>query len=368
MPLSRRQLLLTAGAIGAHITPGRADDGAPQAPGLNARAMTRGRFYGAAVDDTVMHEDRLFMRTVARECGIVTGESAFKWNEVHPGPNTYNFTRADRLMNFAAAHDMQIRGHTLMWHRANPKWLENTLTPANAGKILTRHIDTVCRKFRRRITHWDVVNEVLWPQDGKPLGLRDTLWYRALGPRAIDIAFHACAEADPGAVRFINDFGMDYSWADNEAKRQAMLRLLQDLKTRGVPVQGVGMQAHLEAGVDWALDQKVLQKFCNDIAAMGLRICITEMDVRDNRLPAALDARDAAVARHAKLFLDAVLASDAVVGVLTWGLSDRRTWLNDDLPRADGLPQRPLPLDTEMRRKPIWDAMAGSLLSAPARG
>lgn len=375
MTLTRRRLLSAAAVAGlahpavAAPVPRPAPKAAPlpREPGLHHHAMARQRFFGSAIDNSVLRHDKLDMAQVPVECGIVTSESAFKWSDIRPGPNTFNFAHADLIMSYAARHNMQVRGHTLLWHEGNPAWLADRISPTTAEAILRTHITTVCRRYRHRLTHWDVVNEALWPADNQRLGLRNSLWFKALGPRMLDIAFHACAEADPGALRFINDFGMDYAWPDNEAKRQAMLTLLSDLKARGVPVQGLGMQAHLEAGVDDAISQRILAKFCEDVASLGLQVVITEMDVRDNRMPADTTVRDQGVARHAKLFLDAMLASPAVLGVLTWGLSDRRTWLNDDLPRKDGLPQRPLPLDTELNRKALWHAMAESFDAAPAR-
>ena len=368
MPLSRRHLLSAAAGLagGAATVPARATAQAHE-PGLHHHALSGRRFYGSAIDNAVLRGDRTYMAQVPVECGMVVSESAFKWAELRPAPDKYNFAHADLVMKYAAIHNLQVRGHCLLWHEYNPPWLEATITPANAEHLLSTHIATVCHRYRHRLTHWDVVNEVLWPQDGQRLGMRNSIWFRMLGMRMLDIAFHACAEADPGATRFINDFGMDYAWPDNEAKRQAMLNLLTDLKARGVPVQGLGMQAHLEGGVDSALNQTVLAKFCDDVASLGLQVVITEMDVRDNRLPAEIEARDAAVASQGRAFLDAMLASPAVLGVLTWGLSDRRSWLNDDLPRADGLPQRPLPLDTELVRKPLWTAMANCFDAAPTR-
>ena len=145
-----------------------------------------------------------------------------------------------------------------------------------------------------------------------------------------------------------------------------MLALLTRLKAQGVPVQALGIQAHLEAGVT-DLDQARLAKFCNDVASLGLKIVITEFDVRDNRIAGDAATRDAAVASHARAFLDAVLSCPQVMGMLSWGLSDRRTWLNDAMPRADKQPQRPLPLDADFKRKPLWTVIADALAAAPAR-
>ena len=250
--------------------------------------------------------------------------------------------------------------------RAQPQWLIDELTLANAERLLTEHISTVTAHCRDRIVQWDVVNEVLEPKDGNPFGFRKTLWYEAMGPRLMETAFHACAQADPLALRFINDFGMEYTWPEHETKRQDMLALLSRMKAAGVPVQGLGFQAHLEAGVK-ELDQTRLAKFFADVASLGYRIVITELDVRDNRVPGDAATRDAAVASHARAFLDAALSCSAVMGVLSWGLSDRRTWLNDELPREDKQPQRALPLDSDLRRKPMWNALADAFAAAPAR-
>jgi endo-1,4-beta-xylanase len=360
--LTRRSLLAAPALLSWRTGAAAAEE---DVPGLHRQALTKGRFYGAAIDNNVLHTDLVFMAQVPVECGILTGESAFKWNEIQPGPTKFNFTHADALMTYAMHHDMQLRGHTLLWHEANPKWLVDTIDKTNAEQLLVHHINNVCRRYRHRLTHWDVANEVLWPRDNQPGGMRNSIWYQALGPRMLDIAFHACAEAAPESLRFINDFGMDYTWKDNETKRHAMLMLLADLKKRNVPIQGVGLQAHLEAGVGDALNQTVLAKFCDDIQSMGLQVVVTEMDVRDNRSPAAIDARDTEVAAHGGAYLDAVLSCPATKGVVTWGLSDRRTWLNDDEPRKDGLPQRALPLDTEMRRKKLWSTMAACFAAAP---
>jgi endo-1,4-beta-xylanase len=270
-------------------------------------------------------------------------------------------------MAYAGKHGLKVRGHALLWHEANPAWLEQTLTPANAEALLTKHISTVVGHFRNRLIHWDVVNEVVHPEDGGAEGLRNTPWMHALGPRYLDLAFHATAAADPSALRVLNEFGTDYATPADERKRQALLALLGDLKSRNVPIQAVGLQAHLDAS-EVALDQNVLARFVGDIAAMGLKVVVTELDVRDNGLPADVESRDAAVAAHAKAWLDPVLSNGAVLGVITWGLSDRRSWLNDKFPRPDKLPQRALPLDADLRRKKLWGSIGAALDSAPMRG
>jgi endo-1,4-beta-xylanase len=367
--LGRRAAL--AGAAGLLAAAARAPASHPAPtppldPGLNERAMTGNRFYGAAIDDHILATDRAYMAHVTDECGIVTAERAFKWGVLRPKADTWNWKGADALMAFAARRGIQVRGHTMLWHEDNPEWLVATLTSANAEALLTAHIKAVTAHCRNRVVHWDVVNEVLDPKDNRPFGLRDTLWSRAMGPELLDVAFHACAESDPLPLRCINDYGLDYTWPEHEKKRQDMLALLSRMKAQTVPVQALGIQAHLEAGVT-DFDPARLAKFCADVAGLGLKIVITEFDVRDNRIAGDAATRDAAVAAHARAYLDAVLSCPAVMGVLTWGLSDRRTWLNDAMPRDDKQPQRPLPLDADLKRKPLWNVMAEAFATAPAR-
>ena len=339
---------------------------APGQPGLNARAAGKGLFFGSAVDDSQLRGDPALMARIVADCGMVVGESTFKWEALQPQPGHFNYARADALVQFAARNRMAVRGHTLVWHEANPPWLGTTLTPQSGEALLTGYIANVCGHFRGKITHWDVANEVLHPEDKQPLGLRATPWLQALGPRYLDLAFHAAAEADPAALRVLNEFGVDYALPWQEKRRAAMLTLLETLLMRRVPVQAVGLQAHLNAA-ETTLDQRSLARFVADIGGMGLKVIVTELDVRDDGLPADIPSRDEAVAEHARAWLDAVLPHPAVLGVLTWGLSDKRSWLNSKFPRPDGLPQRPLPLDAALKPKPLWSAIAGAFDAAQAR-
>lgn len=360
-PIARRSVL--AASASALALPALAD---VAQPALNARAKKKGLFYGSAIGDDTLTNDAAATARVNAECGIVVSEAAFKWGDIRPDPKTYDFSRADAMMAFAARNDLRARGHTLVWHEGNPDWLAPYLTSANAEKTLTDYIRTVVGRYKGRLVHWDVVNEVIDPDDKQPLNLRKTLWQRTLGSAYLDIAFHTAAAADPSALLVLNDFGTDYTLAWQDRKRVALLNLLADLLRRKVPVHAVGLQAHLDAG-EVTLDQNVLAKFVADIASMGLKVIVTELDVRDQRLPANIAVRDDAVAAHARAWLDAVLGNQATLGVLSWGLSDRNSWLNDKFPRPDRLPQRPLPLDVSLNRKKLWSAIAASLDAAPVR-
>ncbi len=205
-----------------------------------------------------------------------------------------------------------------------------------------------------------MVNEPLRPEDGQRFGLRRHPWMATLGPAYLDIAFDACQQTDPAALRVINEFGLDYAVPWQQQRRDSLLSLLADLIARKVPVNALGIQAHLDAS-ETNFDPVVLSRFLDDVDSLGLKVIVTELDVRDDKLPGAIGPRDAAVAAQAGAFLRTVLPHKAVLGLMTWGLSDKATWLNQTFPRADGLPQRPLPLDAALARKPMWQSIAQTL-------
>jgi endo-1,4-beta-xylanase len=191
--------------------------------------------------------------------------------------------------------------------------------------------------------------------------LQNTPWLEFLGPDYIDLAFRVAAEADPKALLVYNDYGLEY----DEAKRTALLKLLERLKSNGTPIHAVGIQSHL-SGSD-TINPKNLRNFLSDVASLGLKILITELDVRDKELPLDVVVRDRIVARTYEDYLSVVLDELAVIAVLTWGLSDHNTWLSWSQPRRDGASVRPLPLDADSTPKLAWNAIARAFDSAPKR-
>lgn len=175
------------------------------------------------------------------------------------------------------------------------------------------------------------------------------------------------AEADPNAMLLYNDYSLDYDTNEDETKRNAVLRLLERLKSRGVPIHGLGLQAHLDGPDSHQFNPVQMQRFLREVADLGLKIFVTELDVEDQTLPANVDQRDRIVAAAYEDYLSAILAEPAVIAVLTWGLSDRYSWLSEFKPREDGLPVRPLPLDVDLQPKLAWNAIARAFDQAPQR-
>ena len=330
---------------------------------IRAAAESRGLLYGCAVRASHLAQDPAFAQLVASECGMVVPENELKWEALRPSASSFSFDAADRVAAFAQQNGLRLRGHTLVWHAALPAWFAGHATAQNAGALLDEHVAAVVGRYAGRMHSWDVVNEAVETNDGRADGLRETIWLRLLGPDYIDRAFNAAAKADPAAMLVYNENGLEYTWS--APKRQAVLALLRGMRARGVPVHALGIQAHIQTR--HTLDLDGLRSFMADVEALGLKVLVTEMDVADETLPADATARDQAVADLYKRFMTVALGTRGTVAVLTWGISDRYSWLQNARPRSDGLPVRGLPFDQSLGQKAAYQAMASSMAAAPSR-
>nr|WP_219336128.1 endo-1,4-beta-xylanase [Chroococcidiopsis thermalis] len=333
---------------------------------IGKRALIKGLSYGAAVNKNSLSSNPQLAASIDKECVIIVPEWELKWDFLRPTSTSFDFRPADWLAEFARTHGLLFRGHTLVWHEALPTWFVKTINSHNARQLLLEHITTVVKHYAGNIHSWDVVNEAINLQDGRSDGLRKTPWLQFIGRDYIEIAFCIAAEADPKAMLVYNDYGLEYDTPEHEAKRKAVLNLLKNLKSKGTPIHALGIQSHL-SGDETRFNSDKFQKFLSEIASLDLKILITEIDVKDKNLPVDIKVRDRIVAATYEDYLSVVLNEPAVIAVLTWGLSDRYTWLSEYQPRRDGARVRPLPLDANFKRKLAWNAIARAFDNAPQR-
>ncbi len=379
VPFGRRAFLLGLGVLagaGALAVADRSEDGTSRTTltmsgegSLRERATRKSLIYGAAARYKTLSTDSDLAASFVKECAMLVPENELKWNVIRAQPNSFNFAPGDWMANFAKKHDLLFRGTPLVWYKSFPKWFESKVTSQNAEKMLVEHIEKVAGHYAGKIHSWDVVNEAINIEDKNPDGLRNSPWLKFLGPDYIEIAFRAAAQADPQALLVYNDYGLEYDTPAETARRNAVLKLLERLKSKGTPVHILGVQAHLlRRGNEMSdFNPATVKAFLDDVASMGLKIMITEIDVTDEKLPKDVAARDRIVASAYEDYLSVALENPATIGVLTWGLSDRSTWLTKNKPRADGAPVRPLPLDAQLNRKLAWQAIARTLDKAPER-
>ena len=368
--MRRRDFLVGAATLAAcsPIPPGAAR--VVSREGLADHAKASGRYFGAAVKSRLLREDSAYRATVARECDILVQEYELKRGTTEPKPGKYDFSGADQIIDFAQAHGMRARGHTLVWYTANPPWLEPAVQQASDAQqrqLMTGYIDVAMRRYAGRISEWDVVNETIEPNQGRADGMRaENLWMKAMGEHYIDLAFHRAREVDSGAALFLGDYGLEHDSPRCERRRTAMLKLLDRLMSRGVPVDAIGIQGHLKPYKE-PFNQRQFADFLATLSGYGLKLAITELDIADRGGPPNPDKRDREVAAFAKAFLDVALDNPAMGSVLCWGVSDRDSWLSKypEYKWPDGQLSRGLPFDGKMARKPFWDAIAGAFDAAP---
>jgi endo-1,4-beta-xylanase len=356
--LSGTAMISSARFLRAQQTP--AQDAPPAEPTLRAAGAAKGILAGTAVGRGIL-DDPAMAQLIVDQYNILVCENDMKWAATQPEQGRYDFTRADTVVAFAESHGQRMRGHNLCWHVNNPPWLTAALTPQIAASILEDHVRTVAGHYAGRIHSWDVVNEAVLPADGRKDGLRKSIWLQMLGPDYLDLAYRAAAAADPQARLTYNDYDIERDNPVHERRRKAVLDLLRWFRKKNIPLQAVGIQSHLTASLVPAT-WKGLNRFLDQLHDLGLEVYVTEMDVEDLELPGDIPTRDRMVAAMYRGYLGDVLNHPAVKAVLTWGFTDKYSWLTHSRhQRPDALPKRPLPFDADLRPKPAFNAMIDAL-------
>ncbi|GGJ28768.1 endo-1,4-beta-xylanase [Deinococcus roseus] len=293
------------------------------AEGLKDLARPHQLHIGAAIDLRFLLDDPDYTDILEKDFDVVVAENAMKMDATEPQQNEFSFGLGDLLAQYAEKHNMLLRGHTLLWHEQVPRWITaGTWTAEQLEAIMKNHIQTVADHFKGRVFAWDVVNEAISDAGG----MRDTLWRKTLGDDFIARAFQYAHQADPAAKLFYND----YSSEALTRKSDDVYALVKSLKEKNVPLDGVGMQMHLNLNnppsmADIAQNMKRL-------ADLNLEVHITEFDVRSAGFPGTAKERNEAMA---KLYSDVVtvcLQARNCTAFLTWGVADNHTWLPGDAP------------------------------------
>jgi endo-1,4-beta-xylanase len=370
--ISRRQFLggmICAGLVSADgsVGLGHARQPVTQPVTLKAMAERADLFWGAAVSSRQLQPESEFAEAVVRECSVIVPEWEMKWGAVEREKGRRNYARADTIVEFADTHQLKIRGHALVWHRAMPKWARETLKQDSNWNLLASFITATLNRYSgSSFVHWDVINEVIEPRHGRADGLRSSPYLDAFGPDYIQRALVLAHEHAPNVRLYVNEYGLDYDGKIERDRRAALLRLIENLKKSGAPFHGIGIQAHLYGRGSSSFSQEALRRFLADVAAHGLKITITELDVPERDVSLPVEERDRFVAHEVARYLDVVLDEPAVEGIVTWGLSDRYSWLNAKL-RDSGTRNRGLPFDENLAPKPVTHAIIEALARRAAR-
>jgi endo-1,4-beta-xylanase len=328
---------------------------------------------GAALaQDQFEGKDEKSLAIVRSQFNTISPENNMKWGRIHPQPGQYDFSHADAYVAFGEANHMVIIGHNLVWHLNTPAWVfeDEQGKPLTRDKLLERlrdHIHTVVGRYKGRIKGWDVVNEAI-AMDGS---MRDSPWFRIIGPDYVEKAFQFAHEADPAAELYYNDYSLEIP-----AKRKGALALVRRLQAAGIKVAAVGLQSHDR--LDWPKIEEA-EAAIRDFAALGTKIAISELDIDvlpptarpdaelvptdknddpsldpyRNGLPDAVQQQLAK--RYAELFRLYLKYPGTIERVTFWNVTDAESWLNR-FP-IKGRMNYPTLYDRDGKPKPAYDAV-----------
>jgi endo-1,4-beta-xylanase len=331
---------------------------------LRAAGPERNIIVGAAAAPSHLSE-QLYADTLASQFRQLEPENQMKFGVIHPrsgsAASAYDFGPADKLVTFAESHNMLVRGHCFVWHQQVPEWLTSGIASKVYGtealrNILQNHIATVAGHYAAKVWAWDVVNEAFLDNGS----LRSTVWYNSpgiglsgKGTAYIEQALHWAHAADPKAKLFYNDYDAE----SLNPKSDAIYAMAQDFRSRGVPLDGVGFQAHLKLSFN---NPKTLESFAANLKRfndLGLEIHITELDVAlDSPDPTRLAAQGALYRSVAEICLH----TPRCRVLQAWGFTDKYSWIPS---YSKGKQGWALPFDADYRKKPAYYGLQKALQS-----
>lgn len=332
----------------------------------------QGKFLvGVAVSVDALNTDAEAMAMVKEQFNTVVAENCMKSGEIQKVEGEFDFAEADKLMDFSEENGIVPTGHCLIWHSQAPGWFfTDEKGQIVSAEVLTQrmrdHITTVVTHFKGRVLGWDVVNEA-FEDDGS---YRNSMFYRILGPDYIKMAFKMAHEADPNVELYYNDYNMY-----KEGKRNAVVKLIRELKSEGIRIDAIGMQAHI--GLTWPERWSDFENSIKAFAAEGCQVMLTELDMTvlpDNSTSAAIDRRgeyssimnpypeelpdsvyQLEATRYEELFDILLRNQESISRVTFWGVNDGYSWRNDW--PIEGRTDYPLLVDRNNRLKPITERM-----------
>ena len=359
----RRALTLMAGAAVAAQVPlkAHAAPGITEVPSLGNIAAQRGIVFGTAIDaDTLAHsaQSNLYLH----HARILTADNLMKFGSLRPQEGPADFGLADQLVAYAAKNKIPLRGHNLIWNDWVPDWVAK-LSSDRITYWLDRHIDEVVGRYAGQLQSWDVVNEPFFPLNHNPGGYRSGPWYSAMGKDYVLRALKRARAADPTGKIVINEAGPEWEnpWGPAKPYRDGLLKLVREVQDAGIKLDAVGLECHWFP--QFKFDPSQYTDYLHKLAATGVSIYISELDVNDAGLSGTEAARDGIVAERFATVITASLKEPKVEMIITWQLADSASWLMS-VPKLWGPNRRrprPLPFDHDLQPKAAYHAIAKAL-------
>ncbi|WP_256620010.1 endo-1,4-beta-xylanase [Parvularcula maris] len=337
---------------------------------IKAAASAKNMRFGTAFFTGDTYLDNAYLGLMQEHCNVAVSENEHKWGDIRRNPPPeYRWQNGDTLVLWAQQNMIDYRFHVLLWEveERYPDWFASynwgTNEAAEAERLLTDHIETVARRSPSDFYSWDVVNEAV---DNTSGAYRETPFSRRLGgmENVVELAFRTARAELPTAQLVYNDFMSWNSWSENH--RTGVLRLLENMLAKGVPIDALGLQSHVW-GPRSGGEEATWRAFLKEVTDMGLELTITELDIEDQQLSADIETRDQEIADTTKAYLEACFEFDQLRDVLCWGLVHRYSWLQTFQQRADGLQKRGLPFADDYRPTLMAEAILETFEGATAR-
>lgn len=278
---------------------------------------------------------------IGEQFNLVVAENEMKIDATEPSQGNFSLGSAWNLINFAENKGIDVRGHVLVWHSQVAQWIssdgkknDKKWSKEQLTEIMQNHINGVAGALKGHVREWDVVNEcldddqsVVW-SNPDAYKLRTSVWNTVLGEDFLEQAFRMAHEADPDAILFINDYGVEFM---GQPKAEAYFNLVKKLVEKGVPIHGVGFQCHLNSG---QVDARKLKENIRRYTDLGLICAITELDIEQSN-PGSADAARRQAEDYCAVLL-AALTEPNCSTALIWGLCDPDSWRNNNPLIYDG--------------------------------
>lgn len=334
---------------------------------LSELAAARGRFVGSILNsewfnNSLGSDATIYEETHKANFNIVVAENEMKFDATEPSRGSFSFTKGDKLMAYAAANGMQVRGHALAWHSQVPSWVSSLAQQVQSAggsardtllSVLKTHIDSVVGHYKGKIREWDVVNEAI--NDNGTHGWRseNSVWYQYIGRDFIDSAFVWAHQADPDAKLYYNDYALEWGMGSGTKAQFAYDSIAVRLKNAGIYITGIGTQTHIQN--THTSTPSNLRTFASKLKSIGMTMQITELDIGFALGTAISDADYEAQGHLYRQFMDLFLEAENMEAFVIWGFSDKYSWLKDQS-KYNGLI-----FDSSFAKKPAYDSLVASL-------